>query len=202
MVTFSVHFVRYHATKTWRSELLSPRNLNFVIRRCVRGQLEEPTALPPDKYPPAPIHEDELHYFYGLSESRGEKKNSAPACYWTPISCSSSPCSSHYTYRVPINICTHVIYDFGNVSNITRVWRNFYFNSATAPSGPGTPHYWSFTITLRHTTLGRTPLDGWSARGRDLYLTTHNTHKRQTSVSSGGIPTRNTSKQAAADLRP
>ena len=33
-------------------------------------------------------------------------------------------------------------------------------------------------ITLRHTTLGRTPLDEGSARRRDLYLTTHNTHDR------------------------
>jgi hypothetical protein len=40
--------------------------------------------------------------------------------------------------------------------------------------------YRGFTITLRHTTLGRTPLDEWSARHRDLYLTTHNTHNRQT----------------------
>ena len=31
--------------------------------------------------------------------------------------------------------------------------------SATAPSGPGPPHCRSFTITLRHTTLGRTRLD-------------------------------------------
>ena len=30
---------------------------------------------------------------------------------------------------------------------------------ATAPSGPGPPHYRGFTITLRYTTLGRTPLD-------------------------------------------
>jgi hypothetical protein len=36
-----------------------------------------------------------------------------------------------------------------------------------------------FTITFRHTTRGRTPLDKRSARLRDLYLTTHNTHKRQ-----------------------
>ena len=36
--------------------------------------------------------------------------------------------------------------------------------------------------TQRRTTVGRTPLDQWSARGRDLYLTTHNTHKRQTSM--------------------
>jgi hypothetical protein len=38
-----------------------------------------------------------------------------------------------------------------------------------------------FTIThFRHTTLDTTPLDEWSARRRDLYLTTHNTHNRQT----------------------
>jgi hypothetical protein len=35
---------------------------------------------------------------------------------------------------------------------------------------------------FRHTTVGRTPLDEWSARRRDLYLTTHNTHNRQTSM--------------------
>jgi hypothetical protein len=38
-----------------------------------------------------------------------------------------------------------------------------------------------FTIThFRHTTLGRTPLKEGPARRRDLYLTTHNTLKRQT----------------------
>ena len=45
--------------------------------------------------------------------------------------------------------------------------------------GQGPPHYRSFTITLRQTTLGRTPLDEWSAHRRELYLTAHNTHKRQ-----------------------
>ena len=34
------------------------------------------------------------------------------------------------------------------------------------------------------TTFGKTPLDEWSARRRDLYLTTHNTHRRQTSFLS------------------
>jgi hypothetical protein len=39
------------------------------------------------------------------------------------------------------------------------------------------------THTHTHThTLGRTPLDKWSARRRDHYLATHNTHKRQTSM--------------------
>jgi hypothetical protein len=36
--------------------------------------------------------------------------------------------------------------------------------------------------TQRRTTVGRTPLDEWSARCIDLYLTTHNTHNRQTSM--------------------
>jgi hypothetical protein len=61
-------------------------------------------------------------------------------------------------------------------------------HGATAPSGPGPPHYWGFTITLRQrNTLGRSPLDEWSARRRDLYLTTHNTHKRQTSMTPAGF---------------
>ena len=36
--------------------------------------------------------------------------------------------------------------------------------------------------TQRRTTVGRTPLDEWSARRRYLYLTTQNTHNRQTSM--------------------
>jgi hypothetical protein len=41
--------------------------------------------------------------------------------------------------------------------------------------------------SLRHAALSRTPLDEWSARRRDLYLTTHNTHKRQISMKSAGF---------------
>jgi hypothetical protein len=44
----------------------------------------------------------------------------------------------------------------------------------------------SLTMLLDHTqrraTFGRTPLHEWSVRRRDLYLTTHNTHNRQTSM--------------------
>ena len=41
--------------------------------------------------------------------------------------------------------------------------------------------------TQRRNTVGRTPVDEWSARRRDLYLTTHNTHKRQTSMPPVGF---------------
>ena len=45
-----------------------------------------------------------------------------------------------------------------------------------------------FAIALTgHTTLSRTPLDEWAAWGRDIYLTLHNVHKRQTSISPTGF---------------
>jgi hypothetical protein len=47
-------------------------------------------------------------------------------------------------------------------------------------------------------------LDEWSARRRDLYLTTHNTHTHtpQTNIHTpGGIRTHDRSKRAAVDLR-
>ena len=51
----------------------------------------------------------------------------------------------------------------------------------------------SVTHTHAHTHKhGRTPLDEGSARFRDLYLTTHNTHKRQSSMHPAGVfPTQN-----------
>jgi hypothetical protein len=55
--------------------------------------------------------------------------------------------------------------------------------------------------SLRHTTLGRTPLDEWSPCHKDLYLTKHNTHNRQTSMPPGGIGTHNPVKRADADPR-
>ena len=51
-----------------------------------------------------------------------------------------------------------------------------------------------------HTTLGRTPLDEWSARSRDFYLTTHNTHKRRTSKFSDIILIENFVKNPLFDL--
>jgi hypothetical protein len=69
----------------------------------------------------------------------------------------------------------------------TYLYFSFLCNSATAPSGPGLLHCRGFTIALRRTTLGRTHMEEWSSRRRDLYLTTHNTHKRQTSTPPSGF---------------
>ena len=59
-----------------------------------------------------------------------------------------------------------------------------FFPQRNSPSRPGPPHRRRFTITLRHITLIRTHLGEWSVRRKDLYLTTHDTHKRQTDIHS------------------
>jgi hypothetical protein len=59
----------------------------------------------------------------------------------------------------------------------------------------------SFTRFLNHTkrraTVGMTPLDEWSDRRRDLYLTTHTTNIHAPT----GIRTHDRSRWAALDLR-
>jgi len=64
----------------------------------------------------------------------------------------------------------------------------FLGGGATAPQWTGVSSFTKFLDhTQRRATVGRTLLDEWSARRRDLYLTTHNTHNRQTSMPPVGF---------------
>ena len=75
--------------------------------------------------------------------------------------------------------------------NLWNLWTIHFIPWRNRPIG-----YWIFMTTHRHTTLGRTPLDEWSSRRRDLYLTTHNIHNRQISIPSAGFePTISTSER-------
>jgi hypothetical protein len=67
----------------------------------------------------------------------------------------------------------------------TRLIPHFY-HGAIAPSGPRPPRWQGFTITLRHTTLGKTPLDQWLSRRRDL-LPYNTQHSQQTSMPPAGL---------------
>jgi len=55
------------------------------------------------------------------------------------------------------------------------------------PCEPGPSHCRGSMIAPRHATLGRIPLDEWLFRSRYLYLTIHNTLKRQTSIPMAGF---------------
>jgi hypothetical protein len=63
----------------------------------------------------------------------------------------------------------------------------FFFVALLFSSGPGSSRCRSLTITLRHTTLGSTPLDETLARRRDLKLRRQNSHKKQTSMPPVGF---------------
>jgi hypothetical protein len=85
--------------------------------------------------------------------------------------------------------------------HIFALRRIFFFSGAIFRSGPAPPPYRGFTITLRHTTLGRTPLDGWSDRRNDLYLPNTQHSQETNNHAPSGIQTHNPNKQAAADPR-
>jgi hypothetical protein len=61
-----------------------------------------------------------------------------------------------------------------------------FFSWCGSPSGTRPP-LWGSSITLRNTTSNRIPLDEWSARRRNLYLTTNNIHKKQTFMPPAGF---------------
>jgi len=65
---------------------------------------------------------------------------------------------------------------------------NIFFSGAAAPQLVMASSLTRFLDhTQRRTTVGRTLLGEWSARRRDLYLTTHNTLNRQTSMPPVGF---------------
>ena len=90
-----------------------------------------------------------------------------------------------YLHRIKeVSTYTHTSWEFTSASFLSGLfflpWRNS--TPPLTPSGPGPPHYQGYMIALTHTTPGRTPLDEWSARRRNLYRTTHNNHNRLISM--------------------
>jgi len=85
--------------------------------------------------------------------------------------------------------------------NLMAQCRFFFLLWCCDPTRVMTSSFLRFLDHTRHTTVSRTPLDEWSARRRDLYLTTHDTHNRQTSMPPVGFETHDLSRRATADLR-
>ena len=89
-------------------------------------------------------------------------------------------------FCVPLSVI--VLKSISFPREVSRISINFTLHGATAYSGPGSPQYRGFMITLKDThTLNTTPLDVGSARHRDIYLTTHNINKRQIFMPPAGF---------------
>jgi len=83
--------------------------------------------------------------------------------------------------------------------SIRHVSYQYIFPDFIDLSGLELPHYHGMTITLRHTTIGTTPLDEWSCPSHRP-LRDNSQHPQQTDVHApGGIWTQNFSNRAAAD---
>jgi len=128
-----------------------------------------PTALPPRSPDLTPLNV----FLWGLVKPRLVKLNQ---------------CFPNVSARGPL------LASINNHGASRSCWRQcrvseLYFSSpdATAPGRSRPSRYRGFKFTLRHTTFGRTPLDQWSARRRNLHLTTHNTVKRKTSIPPAGF---------------
>ena len=119
-------------------------------------------------------------------------------------------------------IKTHILYSvtffFPENRAVCEIMRNLWYNQ-TGLTGQRKNAYFFFTWhnspqwarassltrfldhTQQRTTVGRTLLVEWLSRRRDLYLTIHNSHNRQTSMPPGGIRTHNFSRGAVSALR-
>jgi len=126
------------------------------------------------------------------------EKPQAHALDWSAIG-RILPTSSQYKRMTDTNWYIYIhIYIYIHSSNFSilssklarNMWRFFFFFFCDAATQRGSwpPHFLRFLDhTQRCTTVGSIPLDEWSARRRDLYLTTHNTHNRQTSMPPVGF---------------
>jgi len=71
------------------------------------------------------------------------------------------------------------LHEVGTVT-VSAIYRFFSSFGAYSPQWDMASSFTRFLDHIWRTIVGRTPLDEWSARSRELYLTTHNTRNRQT----------------------
>jgi hypothetical protein len=77
----------------------------------------------------------------------------------------------------------------------------FVFGATTPHWAKASPFTRFLDHTQRRTIVGRIPLPEWSARRRDLYMTTNTKFTTDNVHAPSGIRTHNISRRAAADLR-
>ena len=103
-----------------------------------------------------------------------------------------------------VNIKSQFVFVHELSGNLWKVYFSTFFLWRCDPTRVMTSSFLRFLDhTQRRSTVSRIPLDEWSPRRRDLYMTIHNTqHSQQTNIHApGGIRTHDLSRRAAADLR-
>ena len=76
-----------------------------------------------------------------------------------------------------------VVGETGSKETSLKTWMKIFFIWRNSPQwAKASPITRFLDHTQRRNTVGKAHLDGWSARRRDLYLTTYNIHSWQTSM--------------------
>jgi hypothetical protein len=86
----------------------------------------------------------------------------------------SNPSAVAYSTHLQFYLNIQFNFDHKTLSSVPH----FVILGATTPHWVTVSSFTRFLNHIWHTTFGRTPLDEWSARRRDLYLTTNNTPNR------------------------
>ena len=115
------------------------------------------------------------HFVFRISSKSDENCRTEDNTYFTPL----------HKEWLSLNRFWRILHSITWNSNFLNQILSVFFFSPVA-LGPfsdlGLP-FRGYVITLRHTTLVRTPLDEWSHRSSDLYLTTYNTYTKHASRS-------------------
>jgi hypothetical protein len=83
--------------------------------------------------------------------------------------------------------CLTHVHLFVSAHRISLISQSFFSLWRCGPTWPRVSSFLRFIDHTQTETPGRAPLDECSDRRWDLYLTTHNTHNRQTSIPPAGF---------------
>jgi hypothetical protein len=109
-------------------------------------------------------------------EHNGKLGTSIYAFCWRGETCPYNGTLQTYEIQTYINLAKI----FHEIKWIVTGGQQFliFFSWFDSPRGSRPPHCRGFEITFRHTTVGRTPLDEWSARPKNLWQHTTLTRDR------------------------
>jgi hypothetical protein len=113
-------------------------------------------------------------YISSVVNSKAKQRSKCRLAEWTH-SCAHKQCS----------LCTAVYAFCAKLDCVGELY--YFFLTMVQQASWAKASLFSRIYDHRHTTLGRPPLDEWSARRRHIYVTTHNTHKRHTSMPPSGF---------------
>ena len=114
-------------------------------------------------------------------------------CIWGRACLLENICTTSCNIKMPCMLAVQFIYVPWNIPRISDYFLNRFYSIGLCNIQEMYLAWWEVEIWFlkfnftRRSTVGRTPLNEWSARRRDLYLTTHDTHNRQISMPPVGF---------------